>query len=78
MSVKLWEQDVDAPLLNQQDLPYYILISGAGDYSINKITYYEEVYDIYSNPPDISYVFVTLTTNLGTMTVIGGQVKYDN
>ncbi len=75
VSVELWVQDVDDPLLNQQEEPYYILISEAGNYSINKITYIEQVYQVFIGP---IYVTTTLTTNLGTMTVVGGQVKYDN
>jgi len=74
-STKLWKQDIDDPLLGQQEEPYYILIGDAGNYSVDKITYYNQVRDAYDR---IRYVFVTLTTNLGTISVTGGQAKFDN
>ena len=75
VSIKLWEQDVDAPLLSQQEEPYYILIGESGDWDIDKITYYNKVYNPFTGT---TYVPVTLSTNLDTITVIGGQAKFDN
>jgi len=75
-TIKLWEQDVDAPLLGCQDEPYYILIGEAGNYIIKRKSYYEKFFSPYSGSG--TYVEVHVTTNVGTMTVIGGQVKYDN
>jgi len=75
-TIRLWNQDVDYDLLGQQDEPYYILVGEAGEYTIERKSYYEKVFSPYSGSG--TYVEVHVSTNVGTIIVTGGQAKFDN
>ncbi len=74
-TIRLWNQDEDNDLLGQKEEPYYILVGEAGQYSIDRKSYYEEVWSPYSGK---TYVEVHVSTNIGSIIVTGGQAKFDN
>ena len=68
----LWKQDEDINNLNLVESPYKILVAPAGTYSVKTKIVFERVLNVFYTP---SYSSSTITTNIGTITVIGGRVE---